>query len=89
MKVQTPDRFSGPLSTCMERAGIQPFTRESQLFTVGFYRGQMRGHAGRWRDRKALEALLANPKVGDTSLSLAKHYRDAAAELSAKIGGAR
>ena len=73
--VCTPANCSGPLSQCL--------ARDPKLTQAKWHRGQMRGYAGFWRQRKEIAALVGRTieDVSKTDLFLTKLYRDHALKL--------
>jgi len=73
--VSTPANCSGPLSHCL--------ARDPKLTEAKWHRGQMRGYAGFWRQRREIAALTgcSVESVSETDLFLAKTYRDHALKL--------
>jgi hypothetical protein len=73
--VSTPANCSGPLSQCL--------ARDPKLTEAKWHRGQMRGYAGFWRQRREIAALVGRTvaDVTKTDLFLAKLYRDHALKL--------
>jgi hypothetical protein len=71
--------YSGPLKECLNR--FPPEQHQEQ--TWRWYRAQMRGWAGHWRERFCDAAILGKPveEIGGTALSLAKVYRNEANKL--------
>ena len=74
-QVCPPLNCSGPLSQCQ--------ARDRKLTEAQWSRGQMRGHAGFWRRRREIAASTGRDlgEITETSLFLAKLYRDEALKL--------
>lgn len=75
LKVYTPPNCSGPLRECQ--------ARDKTLTEARWNRGQMRGHAGYWRHRHEIAAILGKPveEVASTAIYLATVYRNDALKL--------